>query len=181
MTFCRGRARVICINDAYRLAPWGDVLYAADSKWWHTHRGVTSFVGLKYSLQPESARWPGVQILENTGETGLDVSPTGLRTGRNSGYQSMNLAVHLGASRIVLLGYDMQALKGQANSHWFGEHPPNIRADSPYDTFIARFETIVQPLAALGIDVINSTRETALTVFPRRPLAEALAGCEVCA
>lgn len=167
--------RVIAINDAHRLAPWADVLYAADAKWWHYHQGVPSFTGLKYSLQPDAARWPGVQILENTGEEGLEARPSGLRAGRNSGYQSMNLAVHFGARRILLLGYDMQRLPGQ-RSHWFGDHPERLRCDSPYDTFLRRFETIVEPLQRLGITVINCTRTTALTCFPRLPLNEAL-GC----
>jgi hypothetical protein len=29
----RGRARVIAVNDGYRLAPWADVLYACDRRW----------------------------------------------------------------------------------------------------------------------------------------------------
>ena len=31
---CRGRARVIAINDAYRLVPWADLLYFCDYRWW---------------------------------------------------------------------------------------------------------------------------------------------------
>jgi len=33
----------------------------------------------------------------------------------------VNLAVQLGAARILLLGYDMRAVDGK--THWFGEHP----------------------------------------------------------
>src|SRR3990167_1952589 len=86
----RDRAHVIAVNDAYRLAPWADVLYAADAKWWRWHQGVPTFPGLKYTVQPEAAVWPGVQVLQNTGERGVEIDPRGLRTGRNSGYQAMN-------------------------------------------------------------------------------------------
>lgn len=168
---CRGRAQVIAINDAYRLAPWADVLYAADAKWWKWHTGVPSFTGLKYSLQPTAAQWPGVQVLQNTGERGLEVDPRGLRTGRNSGFQAMNLAVHLGARRIVLLGYDMQRAGRQ--EHWFGDHPD--RGHSPYGTFVPAFATLLEPLRALGVEVLNCSRVSALTCFLRSPLAEALA------
>lgn len=167
---CRGKGLVIAINDAYRLAPWADVLYAADAKWWAWHKGVPDFRGLKFSLQPDAAQWPGVTVLTNTGEQGLELNPGGLRTGRNSGYQAINLAVHLGATRLVLLGYDMQLTGGKA--HWFGEHPD--RQHSPYATFLERFTHIVEPLAAVGVEVVNSSRETALTLFPRVPLEDAL-------
>lgn len=166
---CRGQ-RVIAINDAYRLAPWADVLYAADARWWRWHRGVPTFTGLKYSLQRDAAHW-GVTILQHTGDQGLETAPTGLRTGQNGGYQAINLAVHLGATRVLLLGYDMQV--GPAGrTHWFGHHPDhNV---SPYHTFLARWPSIVAPLRALGVKVLNCSRETALTVFPRVSLEEAL-------
>jgi len=28
---------VLAINDAYRLAPWADWLYACDDRWWRFH------------------------------------------------------------------------------------------------------------------------------------------------
>lgn len=172
VAYCRGKAAVIAINDAYRLAPWADVLYACDAKWWDWHQGVPGFTGLKFALQDEAAQWPGVTVLRNTGAHGLEHDPGGLRTGKNSGYQAINVAVHMGATRIVLLGYDMQA-PAHGPSHWFGEHPNRVR--STYAMFLAAFPALAAPLQALGISVINCSRETALDVFPRQPLAEVLA------
>lgn len=171
--YVQGKATVIAINDAYRLAPWADVLYAADAKWWKYHQGVPSFTGLKYSLQPDAATWPDVQVLINSGEKGIDPDPTKLRSGCNSGYQAINLAVHLGAMRVLLLGYDMHATS-IARSHWFGAHPRELQCLSPYETFRLRFETALEPLKQLGVTVINCSRETALEWFPRQPLREAL-------
>lgn len=169
---CRGRARVIAINDGHRLAPWADVLYAADEKWWRHYEGVPTFTGLRYSLQRGAGDW-GVTVLHNTGPHGLELNPTGLRTGMNSGYQAMNLAVHLGASRVVLLGYDMQRQDGRP-SHWFGEHPAAIQSSAPYESFLACFDFIVEPLKRLGVEVVNCSRRTALTCFRRAPLSEVL-------
>lgn len=174
---CRGRARVIAVNDAYRLAPWADVLYACDAKWWRYHKSVPSFTGLKFAL--EDCEWqagassPGVQVLENTGEFGIELAPTGLRTGRNSGAQAINVAVHLGAARVILLGYDMGYVKGQP-SHFFGEHPKSIAGGPSYASFIPGFARMVKPLAQLGVEVINCSRRTALTTFPCRPLESVL-------
>jgi hypothetical protein len=164
---CRDRARVIVVNNAYALAPWADVLYAADQKWWSWHKGAPDFAGLKYTIHPtRTPSWPGLLALRNTGAQGLELQPDGLRTGYNSGYQAINLAVHLGASRIVLLGYDM------SGDHFFGSHPDKTKP--PFAQCLQAFTTLPGPLADAGVEVINCSRQTALTCFPRRPLAEVL-------
>lgn len=173
----RGKARVIAVSDAYRLAPWADALYSADFQWWRWHQGVPSFAGPKWSIEGHSWRknrravYPDVQLLRDTGITGLERDPSGLKTGKNSGYQAINLAVHYGATRIVLLGYDMKL--GVKGAHFFGEHPSQHRG--PYRTFVPHFRTLVAPLKALGVSVLNCTRDSALDAFPRQPLQDALA------
>lgn len=179
--FCCGKAKVICVNNTYKLAPWADALYACDSRWWFWHKGVPSFMGQKYSLDDRVRKpFPDVTVLKNTGDTGLELQPTGLRTGKNSGYQAMNLAVHLGAKKIVLLGFDMKPVqvphpktgKPITKNHFFGEHPHPV--PPPYHLMIPKFDTIVEPLVGLGITVVNATRDTVLKAFPRATLAEAL-------
>lgn len=172
----RGLAHIVAINDVYRICPDADVLYACDDKfykWQHRfHRDrIDAFQGLRYAMKPCTNRWAQVDVLRNTGQTGLELEPTGLRTGRNSGYQAINLAVHLGATRILLLGYDMSLGHG-GKSHWFGEHPD--RAKPPLTVFRRLFPTIAPPLKALGIEVLNCSRRSALTCFPKVPLEHAL-------
>lgn len=167
----RGRARVIAINDAWKLAPWADVLYACDDKWWTWQSGVPTFAGLKYALDPSAEQWPGVRVLQNTGPLGLELAPTGLRTGKNSGFQAINLAVHLGASRIVLLGYDMCPAP-DGRGHWFGEHPD--RNPSPYQAMREAFASLVEPLFSIGVGVVNCSRRTELTTFPCAALDDEL-------
>lgn len=169
--YCFGKARVIAIKEGHQLAPWADVLYACDSKWWQFYKGAPDFLGLKYALEPQPIDWPNVKLLQNTGTDGIEVQRTGLRTGYNSGFQAVNLAAHLGAAKIVLLGFDMwRGPSGQQN--WFGRHPNHL--DSPYPIFHQAFGTIVGPLKALGIEVLNASRFTVLTAFPRVALEEAL-------
>jgi hypothetical protein len=175
---CRGQARVIAINRSVELAPWADVLYACDAKMWKWLGGAPSFTGLKYTLDPDARIWPAVTILRNTGPLGLEADPSGLRTGKNSGYQAINLAVHLGAARILLLGYDM-APAPTGVTHWHGEHPSGPA--SPYPQMRAAFASMVEPLAAAAVTVINCSRRTALDTFPRMALVDALAAREVVA
>lgn len=171
--FCRGKARVIVINDAYQLAPWADALYACDARWWGWHGGVPSFTGAKWSLEHSawsnrtSKKFADVQRLKNAGPDGLCREPTGLKNGRNSGYQAINLAFLYGAKRIVLLGYDMQRSGGK--THFFGDHQ-YAASSPPFDQFRRRFQSIVKPLAKSGVTVINSTRRSVLECFPKQPL-----------
>jgi hypothetical protein len=181
--YCRDKARVVAVKEAgcSRIpghdapAPWADVLYAADEKYWRFVQGAPEFTGLKYAIEQREGyppiEWPGVQVLRNLGEHGLEMDPTGLRTGFNSGYQAINLAVHLGAARIVLLGFDCWRF---ADSHnWFGPHPTHI--ESPYPVFLQAFNTIVAPLKAVGVTVVNCSRQTMLRAFPQGELREVLA------
>lgn len=183
--YVRSKAYTIAINDAVTLAPWADVLYSSDNYWYVRQQGVKTFQGMKYAMSPRRnvlhnpfARWPEIQVLANTGETGLELEPTGLRTGRNSGYAAINLAVHFGASRIVLLGYDM-SLGPKGEAHFDGKVGSG---PGHYHLFRESFRTLVGPLKAVGVTVINCSRRTALTAFPRGELRTVLqSSCEAVA
>jgi hypothetical protein len=185
--YVRGKARIIAINDAHRLAPFADVLYSSDRHWWPHYNGVPSFAGMKYGIgtQPRIANpfssLPDVQVLKNTGFDGLETNPQGLRTGGgNSGYAAVNLAVHFGAARILLLGYNMSWPGGKA--HFFGNHPSGLgQTQGHYPSQRERFKTMIGPLKTLGIDVINCTANTSLSVFPQRPLRDVLTAESVAA
>jgi hypothetical protein len=170
--YCRDKVEAaICVNNSYQLAPWATALWGADARWWAWHKGAPSFPGLKYSLSRGAGKWPGVQVLRNAGARGLEDDPSAIRNGRNGAYQAVNLAVHFGAARIVLLGVDMKrGPKGE--EHWHGDHPNHSR--SPYGLFLVYFQTIVDPLKERGIDVVNCSPGSALTCFPRLPLREVL-------
>ena len=168
---CR-ELRVIVVNDAYRLAPWADVLYAADGPWWDHKRGVPEFDGIKVTCTVEAAkRWGLKHVAVRNTQGGLpyrgvSLDPSFLVSGGNSGFQAFNLAVLFGAKRIVLLGYDMRG------THFFGEHPSPLRKTQSFEKWIARFSTV--PAMLKGVEVINCTRETALKCFPMARLEEVL-------
>ena len=178
----RGRVRTIAINTSYRMAPWADVLYAADHQWWDWHKGAPDFPGMKFSTsRPVFKKW-GVKVLRRgddqwSGRDGLSLDPSTLALGKDSGYQAINLAVLFGATRILLLGYDMSRAP-DGRRHWHPDHPtptPNL-----YREFMVFYPGLAARLEEAGIEVINCTRWTALDVFPKAQLAEAL-GLEVTA
>jgi len=61
--------------------------------------------------------------------------------------------------------------------HWFGAHPAGLNNPDP-DNLAAwahAFTRMAPGLAQLGVEVVNCSRRTAITCFPRAPLEEVLA------
>lgn len=170
--YVRGKVDgVIVVNTTYKMAPWADALVASDYRWWNWHKGAKDFPGLKYATS-KHVKWSGVQILRNTGATGLELDPSGLRHGHNSGYRALGLAYHFGAKTIMLLGYDCK--RGTPDNpkleHWHGDHPVPSRSEYPF--FAKQFRTLVQPLKEQGVEVINCTPGSALDCFQMADLRD---------
>lgn len=195
-----GQLKCIAVNDAYLWATWADVLYAADASWHVAHtKGVdkfmlklsaaqvrekfASFAGQKCSIQCQemNIKDDAVHILKNKhfpihGD-GLSLDPTMLVTGRNSGYQAMNLAILAGAKTIVLLGFDGQAKDGK--SHWHGGHK-NPTPQAAYDEYRRAWSAGEREIKAAGVRMINATPGSAIG-FERMGIEEAIARSDVCA
>lgn len=86
----------------------------------------------------------------------------------------MNLALHWGARRFVLVGYDMGP--SGRRSHFFGDHPKGLRNESPYALFTRNYGVIAEDCTRLGVEVVNTSPISRLRCFPRATLCEALGG-----
>lgn len=194
------RVRVIAVNDAYLLAPWADVHYAADSHWhrWQTEgipkptldltaedvrKRWAAFRGQKCTIQNSGANVtdPAVHRLRNRDfprhGSGLSLDPQALATGSNSGFQAMNVATLAGAATLLLLGFDAREPAPGAPAHGLcGDHPRPTPIDV-YPGYRASMAAAAAPLAAAGVRVLNCSKESAITAFPKIDVEEAL--CEV--
>ena len=188
----KGKGRVLAINDSWRLAPKADAFYFCDYQWWMNQQALnpyippgnlspngTSFHDLMYkgfwiTSSPKFNDHPQVHALRLTGERGLETDPGWLKHGANSGYQCLNLAYHLGVKRIILLGYDMK-VQG-TRTHWHNEQRPaaSVFQNTIEKSFLPCFDTLVEPLKTAGIEVINSTPDSALKCWPFVPLEDIL-------
>jgi hypothetical protein len=169
----------VAVNGSYKLAPDATCLYAADAKFWGWHRGCVAdhkvgsesypaFTGaLKYCMS-RTPWYPDVQILRRGTQHGLMSDPGKVSLGHNGVYQAINVAVHFGATTIVLLGVDMQA--DRRGKHFHADHPD--RSMPPFSVCIARFASLVEPLAYLGIGIVNCTPGSALKCFPMASLQD---------
>lgn len=171
----RGKCRTIAINTTYKLAPWADILYAADREWWAHHPEARNFAGRKVTILANvnsAMEFEEVDYLENGGYGLIDPRPTHLRTGKNGAYQAMHIAVHLGVKRILMCGVDMRPVEGK--EHWHVDHPDGVRKTMPFYVWISLFNQVAPFMRARGIEVINCTPGSALHCFKQRSLEDAL-------
>jgi hypothetical protein len=187
--FARGKCRAIAVNNAGidtvnsdtqelvpAMAPWADILFAGDAKWWRCyHERALKFAGRKVTIKP-TLPWPEIYCLQQSLEhASFDPRPTHLVMGGNSGYMALHLAVHLGAKRILLLGFDMKDGRNRRR-HWFGNHPPKLNSRGNYAGWIRAFEKLAKCLNTRDVEIINCTPDSALRCFRRTSLEAALHG-----
>lgn len=174
------RWRVIAVSDAYRLMPWADILYSCDNAWWEHHQGAKEFRGDRWACHEqdpnprelhgndkrELAQRFGINLVRGVDSKAFSMDPSVVSYGDNTGFQALNLAMHFGCSRIVLIGFDMRHVDGKA--HFFGDHPKALR-NSPDDVY-KKFAKIFQQAAKAlpeRFSIVNATPGSALTCFPR--------------
>ena len=167
---------MIAINTSFRRAPFADVLYGGDGRWWNVYGAEARRVaaGELWTADALAAQQYGLRAVHNADDPGLCLAPGKIHTGKNSGYAAMGLAFMWGAATIVLLGYDFQRTGGR--SHWHGDHEgslPNLSAN--LEGWVRRMVQLGADLRAHGVRVVNASRETAITCFPRAPIEDALA------
>lgn len=144
-------------NTTFRLCAWADLLFGFDGMWWKTHIDEVRrvFSGRMVSMSP----WVpniGVETLHGCGW---------FHGFGDSGSSAIGLAIAGGASRIVMLGYDCQRTGGR--NHWHGDHPKGLSNCKSMPTWPKRFENLACFAREQGVEVVNASRETALTCFPR--------------
>lgn len=165
------KGRVIAVNCAIRLCPDADALYAADYQWWKKYKADwQDFRGLRFSLDKRAVKEFECIYVHMEAKEGL--GRKGVATCSNSGYQAANLAWLLGAERIALIGFDMKPKDGV--HHFHGNHQGLGNPTSGlYDRWIKGFANIHKLLKAEGVELINCSRDSVLTI-PRMSLEDVL-------
>jgi hypothetical protein len=155
----------IVTNTTFRMAPWADVLFGFDSRWWRAHIAEVRQV-FKGRLISAS------QIAANLGVESTFGAPW-FRQYANSGACAISMALAGGASKIVLLGYDCQN-GPNGEKHWHGDHPKGLTNCASMPRWGQVFTRVSIDAEVQGVPVINATRRTALRCFKKAELADAL-------
>jgi len=160
----------IAVNDTYRLAPDADAIYAGDASWWRRNPEALQCQGRKLTIEPLPGVRPDVpfevQILQNTGREGFDSSPSCLRTHNNGGMQAVQVAIHAGAMRILLLGFDMRG------GRWY-ESTEAPTSAKQFGIWIHRARALAEAVYGI-VDIVNCAEDSALDCFRRQSLDGAL-------
>lgn len=145
-------------------------MYACDGSWWKVYYDevMESFPGQKWTQDESWGKSPGMCHIKSRKSPGLSVDPKLIHSGGNSGYQALNLVYHFGASRILLMGYDMRG------GHWHGNHPSPLKKGSPYHDWVGRFDQMASDLSDRGVEVINCSLDSALECFSKMRAEDAI-------
>lgn len=181
----RGRIKVIAIKEAaVDLCPWADVAYGCDAAWWVHRRGLPDFGGLRIGWDRSIRKqFPAVHLIEICRAKSytlhrpeyvdriLTDQPGMIGSGRNSGFQAINLAVQFGAIRIMLIGFDLQG------SHYYGRNNW-LRAGNPdehqFDRCRLAYQQNAPHLKELGVDVVNVSPVSTINCFRRSTIEREL-------
>lgn len=170
--------KVIAINSAYEQAPWADVLYASDPRWWNWHRDkpeLRALLGQNCAIQVDKYTHPeNTFVIRNVDfpnhTYGLSLNPCGIKTGCHSGWQALNIAILSGAKLILLLGYDGAPDK-DGRTHFHKGHPVPTNP-AAYQHYRISFSTAERAILDAGVRVVNCSLQSRIDSFEKLPLGD---------
>ena len=163
----QGRARVIALNNAYLLAPWADVLFAPDRRWWEWNASEVHQYRGPVMLTRQRATHDGVHRIRWNRADALSRDPGSL-AGWCAGGGAINMAYLFGARVVILMGFDMRP------GNWHALHRAPHVDGQHRDRFIPAIERMAPELEAEGVTVINTNPDSALRCFPFADVEELL-------
>lgn len=170
--FARSKnVNIAVCNDNYRKASDCQIVLAFDYKWWEKyHHDVKA--------KTNAEMWTGATLAaKHFGLHKLTVLPG---YGWSTKYGEVHHVGQSGGlllqcvswkkpSLILMLGYDMQETDGK--KHWFGDHPASFGHQKDWKLDLPKFDELAKQAPC---PVINCSRETALTCFPRNKIENIL-------
>lgn len=172
--------RVVVINTAWRFWPDADLLFSGDFGFFEANRDLGGFHGPMIACCHPRV-WlagivtdPRVRWLLHGDDAGLATDRDTVNGRWTSLSQLLSFLAHRAAAKIVLLGIDMQpGADGRRRAGMEDQDTPD--AIKRYRRMVSNLATMVAPLAERGVRVINASPRSALDLWPRMDLCEALA------
>lgn len=167
---------VIAVNAAYLLGDWVDYVFFGDLIFWQNHKEALLESGrplVSCHSHFKTATHPSVMYLPKKKAAdvyGLSANPAEVIWNGNSGAAAINFAVHLGAKKIYLLGFDMCDLP---DSHWHKEYSWQSNK-VPYPRHLKCFPAVAKDAINMGVEIINVSPNSAISVFSKQSAQEVL-------
>jgi len=181
---------IIGVNMAFQLGAFVDILFLGDFSFFNQNRkDISQFRGLKASCHKRFAgkefKDENVYHYGRIRDDGLSMKKGKVVWHGNSGAASINLASHLGAKRIFLLGFDMD-LSSEGFQHWHNAYTLPGEAGRkkkikkikkkrlPFSRHLTGFPSIKKAANRLEIEILNVSPNSKIEVFEKITLKEAL-------
>jgi hypothetical protein len=165
---------VIGVNQAFELGDWVDVCFFVDNRWVNWNKETLQhFPNLKIgALGNNISTSFGIKLVDRDRQQhqGLCKTSNAVRYNSNGGACAINAALHFGAARIFLIGFDMQVKSGKHN--WHDKHQATSKDDIYSTRFLGSFDQIKKDADVLGLEIINVTPDSALEVFEKGTLED---------
>ena len=172
---------VIGTNIAYMLGNWVSVCYFCDLPFFRNNKyKLLDWHNLKVT---DTGNMPvkeyylhrNIKKLKRNNKYGLDPDPDCIRWNRNSGGGAIDLAVHFGCKRILLLGFDMRVDNdGQTHFHSGLPSYANPTLERTFTRFLKAFPFIADDAKKLGVEILNVNSDSALEDFKKVRLEDVL-------
>lgn len=172
---------ILGINNAFSLGTWVDWCMFSDNRWWKWNfEEVEKWPNRDHMLslcpgllEEQEEKWPWLKIVRrDEARFGLSVEPDTVCWNRSAGGAALNVAYLMGASRAILLGFDMRTIKGKHNWHDF--HKKQERDQIYRSSMMPFLKCMSDAMKVTGFEIYNATEDSALDLFPKITLKEVL-------
>ena len=177
---------VIGINVAYKFGNWVDICFFGDKPFFLQHRaGLSNFKKLVVTcckkVGHHNLKWVKYIPIKTTRgrqDFGVSANPEQVCWNKNSGAAAISVAASAGAKRIVLVGFDMTLSPVNNEQHFHNEyHQFGMRIKPkmlPFNEHLKPWQTIKRDADNLGIEILNTSLNSAIKEIPKVHLKELL-------
>lgn len=186
--------RVIGVNVGAFLGDWVDVAYWGDSDTYTDYKAYfDAFSGLKVSSAGKFSdnRFKSIKFLHRNMTKGITKTRSQISwSSKNSGASAINLAYHLGATRIYLLGFDMYHSPG-GRMHFHTGYPdksktpttkqlkqgkrhPRRKPMQSFNRHLKGWGLVAKDAERLGVEIINVNLKSGINAFTKMSISEVM-------
>jgi len=158
--------RVIVINTSYLTYPSADALVFSDPDWWGWHvdrKELKAFAGTIISLAAGKFDKRFKPLMRFRPDNGLATNRGAACINATTMTAAINVAMHYGAKRCVLLGLDGKA--GNGRTHHHEKHPYDQR-EGNWARHATDLNYVAKSAAKFGLECVNVNPDSAHRMFP---------------
>lgn len=160
--------RVIGVNMAYALGNWLDMNFFGDVHFFlPNEEGIRNHPGIPITCHSQFSDDKRIRYLATDDRTwGISEYRDRVCWNWNSGAAAISVAVHTGAKRVLLLGFDMKLNNGA--THWHGEYKKiGVSTDLPhiqavFDRHLEAWPVVAEDAKRMKVEILNVNFDSAI-------------------